>query len=975
MAFLFAGGACAQELLSVYNGAATPFGTAAGQTGGFNGSFQPSLPLYHVGGRGEGGFDLVWKFQPNWQAWKQFAGSAPPDVSIDPYPSNNIAPGASGTFGLGIAGGVYARTGAGYTACPNGTYYAGLSAPSTTLTQLVFVTATGAEINLQDTATGGAVYNVPNPCSGFWPTENAGRGVTFVSQDGSTLQFTADSAVLETNPSNGTSRGSAQVSGYLRFPSGTVYRIDSSAVTCIKDRNGNRTNFAYTQASGDSVYLNWFLSAWAPTQITDPLNRTINVNYSDSSCGGCTSITYPGANGVSQEIKITTTALANALRSGCTLQTIAGLFPGTNQPTSYNYNPTVASKISLPDGSFYTFLYNSYGELARVVLRTGGAIEFDYGDANNNVNDGGGSTGDGFVGSATDSNPVMVYRRLLARREYANGSALSSTTTFVVSSSGSGSTGLTTEVDTVTDPALGVLTQTKHWYNGVPTDALNVGGTGCNGFNEGFEYETYYGSATSPLVKVANTLTPQSSSCLNNPTVQSVTTTNNTGQVSQVGFVYDGYNNITDKKEYDWGSGAPGALLRETKNTYETASAYVALNLVRLPTETKVLDGSGTLYSDTTYSYDQYGTTGITNCPNIVGHDNQNYAGGGTRGNASFISRYLNTNASWLTTTLTYDIAGNITGISDPNGHATGLTYTDEYPTGAENTYAHVTKLTNAKGQSVSWTWDYGAGTPLSATNLNQGVTTYAYDELSRLTETILPNGGTLNYVYPSTTETDLYQDQNTPGDRTLRTQTLSDGFGRAWQSNTYESATQYIQTTLTYDALGRVETTTNPSRQNPADGLGYATTYGYDSLSRLNSVITPDSQTAATSYSGNTVTAADQAGHARTSTIDGIGRLSQVVEDPGNLNYITSYTSDPLGNVRSVTQGSQTRTFVYDTLNRLTSAANPESGNVSYTYTYDGVGNPLTKTDPRGIVTTYTWDALNRPLTVSYTGGTLPVT
>ncbi len=47
--------ACAQEVIGVYNGAATPFGTAAGQTGGFSGSFKPSMPLYHIGGRGEAG--------------------------------------------------------------------------------------------------------------------------------------------------------------------------------------------------------------------------------------------------------------------------------------------------------------------------------------------------------------------------------------------------------------------------------------------------------------------------------------------------------------------------------------------------------------------------------------------------------------------------------------------------------------------------------------------------------------------------------------------------------------------------------------------------------------------------------------------------------------------------------------------------------------------------------------------------------
>jgi YD repeat-containing protein len=37
------------------------------------------------------------------------------------------------------------------------------------------------------------------------------------------------------------------------------------------------------------------------------------------------------------------------------------------------------SAVTLPDGRQYQFYYNSYGELARVDLPTGGVIEYDYG--------------------------------------------------------------------------------------------------------------------------------------------------------------------------------------------------------------------------------------------------------------------------------------------------------------------------------------------------------------------------------------------------------------------------------------------------------------------------------------------------------------------------------------------------------------------------------------------------------------------
>jgi YD repeat-containing protein len=57
--------------------------------------------------------------------------------------------------------------------------------------------------------------------------------------------------------------------------------------------------------------------------------------------------------------------------------------------------------------------------------------------------------------------------------------------------------------------------------------------------------------------------------------------------------------------------------------------------------------------------------------------------------------------------------------------------------------------------------------------------------------------------------------------------------------------------------------------------------------------------------------------------------------------------------------RGGQTRSFTYDSLKRLLSATNPESGTVNST-SYDGNGNLRSKTDARGITTNYVYDALN---------------
>jgi RHS repeat-associated protein len=82
----------------------------------------------------------------------------------------------------------------------------------------------------------------------------------------------------------------------------------------------------------------------------------------------------------------------------------------------------------------------------------------------------------------------------------------------------------------------------------------------------------------------------------------------------------------------------------------------------------------------------------------------------------------------------------------------------------------------------------------------------------------------------------------------------------------------------------------------------------------------------------------------------DGLGRLTSVCEissatgsgtcaqTNSKTGFWTKYTYDALGNLTGVTQNaqsaqSQTRTFAYDALRRLTSETNPESGTVTYVY------------------------------------------
>ena len=151
------------------------------------------------------------------------------------------------------------------------------------------------------------------------------------------------------------------------------------------------------------------------------------------------------------------------------------------------------------------------------------------------------------------------------------------------------------------------------------------------------------------------------------------------------------------------------------------------------------------------------------------------------------------------------------------------------------------------------------------------------------------------------------------------------------------------------------------------------------DNASSNPAICSPNNDYEAWSYSGNNTTYSDETRRQWIRATDAHNRLVQVTE-PGGLN--TSYTYDALDNLSTVSQlgtSSETprnRGFVYDSLSRLISATNPESGTVGYAYILNGgglcagdVSLPCSKTDARGVTTNYTYEPLNRLVSRTYSG------
>jgi len=286
-----------------------------------------------------------------------------------------------------------------------------------------------------------------------------------------------------------------------------------------------------------------------------------------------------------------------------------------------------------------------------------------------------------------------------------------------------------------------------------------------------------------------------------------------------------------------------------------------------------------------------------------------------------------------------------------------------------------VTQITNPLSQQNSFVYNYVTGSLVSSTDANSQTTTYGYSDplfrLTNITGPVMPGGGSASTTYsyndsaPSvTTTTSAAPDPN------IVKVSVRDGMGHVVHTQlTYDpQGTDYVDTV--YNGMGLSYTVSNPYR-SPADPTYGLTTYTYDALGRKLTQLQQDSTSSLTwLYNGNVTTFTDEVGNAWRRTSDAFGRLINVAEP---TTATTIYTYNALNNLLSVTQNGVTgetprsRGFNYDSLSRLTSSRNPETGMISYGY--DANGNLTSKTDARGVTTNYLYDALNRTTAKTYSG------
>jgi RHS repeat-associated protein len=697
--------------------------------------------------------------------------------------------------------------------------------------------------------------------------------------------------------------------------------------TTLTDPNGNQIIATYNGTTAT---------------ITDTVGRT----FIYSSPAPPTEIDFTDSNATAQKIQI----------GYITLDTSGDFCNGVQLCTDVGARRnTMVSQITLPNGWQYNFTYaqNAFGELASATLPTGGKVSWTWQFGN-------------------DFNTQVATRTVTANGNnfvwnyvYSTGSAIDTTVTDAANND--------TVYQYVTPPPSCPQTRTSRDYT-APSGPPLV---------------QYYSGTGSSRTLLKTVYTCYASS--NAPLPLSVTTTwAATNQTSQVQSDWDSYDtgmrviswrNPINTREYAFGNGTPGALVRTTHFDYlhQTNANYRNANIANKPTDKIVYEADGvTVHAKTLYNYDN---TTLTATSGAINHDYTHFRSTNLlRGNSTQILNWRNTDNTSLSTYNYYNDAGDLVQVTDPKGNITKFDYTDSWyqstcapPTGSS--LAFLTKTTNALNQFSTAKYDSCSSLVGSTTDLNGQTTTYAYDLMGRRTQTNLPDGGQTTVSYGTTLPiTNVTTTKITSSQNEVATAVLDDlGHVKQSQLNSDPSGTVYTDTT--YDGFGRVLTVTNPYRSTSDPTYGITTTH-YDALGRPVTVQKPDLGFVTTAYCGSTTHVTDEASHWRRSTADALGRLIEV-DEPNSLTavvnwngcpgtgepiWVTSYGYDVLGNLTSVTQGgSHGRSFIYDSLSHLTSSQNPETGSTPVLYTYDNDGNVATKKDARNITITYSYDALNR--------------
>jgi hypothetical protein len=738
----------------------------------------------------------------------------------------------------------------------------------------------------------------------------------------------------------------------------TIY-VDSTPSATIYPRGGGTYNPPLQTGTGSATY-------------TDPNGNQITTNGSTfTDTLGTTALTVSG----SSPVNFTVTPPSGTNVSyvmNYTIYTVATNFAAPGITEYGRTSVPLVSTLVLPDNSKYTFAYETTpgactplsgtysancvtGRLASVQLPTGGTTTYTYSGGYNGI------LGDGSASTVTRATPdgTWTYSQV-------KGTGAASTTT-------------------ITAPVL-------------PNETVsNVTVVQFQGLYE-TQRQSYEGSTSGTLLQTVNTCyngstSPCTGTAVALPITQRTVIIQPGGSLQcKHNYLYNAYGLPTELDDYDYGSGAPGSLIRKVLITY----ASLGNGIVSQPASVTVQNGSGATAAQTTFTYDQGTPTPTSGTP-------QHVAVSGSRGNATTVSTLVQGSTS-LSKLFTYYDTGTANTATDVNGAVTTYKYSSTGSCG--NSF--VTSVSLPLSLSASQTWNCTGAVMLTSTDANGQNTTATYTDpyFWRPYSATDALGYVIQRTYtPTSVESSLLFNS---GSSTLDVLSTVDGLGRPYFSQQRQApgSANWDSVERAYNSVGSLYWTSMPysgaAGAGTSNSVSALVTNHYDNLGRNTwvgtwmtngSLLGPATAT----FSQNDVLvnsgpAAGENQKQRQLEYDALGRLTSVCEitsgagsgtcgqTSAQIGYWTKYTYDAAGRLTGVAQNAQgtqqTRSYAFDFTGRLTSETNPESGTTSYVYDSDATcgnssGDLVKRSDAVGNVTCYAYDVLHRVTSISYPSGT----
>lgn len=305
------------------------------------------------------------------------------------------------------------------------------------------------------------------------------------------------------------------------------------------------------------------------------------------------------------------------------------------------------------------------------------------------------------------------------------------------------------------------------------------------------------------------------------------------------------------------------------------------------------------------------------------------------------LSTALATAAGTLTSSFTYDAAGNLTGVTQPDGSAITASYdaahrrtsladlfnqkltytldglgdrtkrvwsdangaTQRTSSATLDALGRMLQEIGGANQTTSYSYD-ADGNPIKQVDPLNHTSQAVFDALNRITSVTDPAGGRIAEAY------DAYNRPLSVTDANGATTTfIYDGFGEPIE----RSSPQTGVTILRYDADGNTVQT--------MDGRGAVVNYTYDALGRITSQAYPGDTAENVSYTY------DESGHG-----SGVGRLTTLKDAAGTLSFSYDERGNRLSAARVTGSATFTTSYAYDKASRVSAITYPSKTSVAYT-------------------------------------------